>query len=147
MAASSLLVPLAIVASPGTALAAGCNSNAVGSWSNNCTVVEGDSGNLVRGVQAYADEIEGCGGIVDDGSFGPATLKAVKCLQVRLGVTADGSVGPITWSTMQADLSRTTTSGGWVYYGADIGAEQFRESTSTNVWNNWDTSTAGWVDM
>jgi peptidoglycan hydrolase-like protein with peptidoglycan-binding domain len=146
MAASSLLVPIAIVASPGTALASGCNSNAVGSWSNNCTVVEGDVSNLVIGVQAYSQEVS-CGPAADDGSFGPATLAAVKCMQTKLGVTADGSAGPITWGAMQADLSKTTTSGGWVYWGADFGAKDFRESTSTDAWDVWDTSSGTWVVM
>ena len=87
--------------------------------------LEGDTGNLVIGLQAYADELEGCGPIADDGDFGPATLKAVKCMQTDVHVTADGSVGPLTWGAMQADLSKTTTSGGWVYYGVFTGAKQF----------------------
>jgi peptidoglycan hydrolase-like protein with peptidoglycan-binding domain len=110
-------------------------------------MVEGDSGNLVIGIQIYANTIEGCGGIADDGDFGPATLKAVKCMQIRLDVTSDGSVGPITWGTMQSDLGKTTTSGGWVYYGANPGTKEFRENTSTDVWDALDPFNGTWVAM
>ncbi len=142
MAASSLLVPLAIVVSPGTALASGCNSNAVGSWSNNCSVVEGDDSNLVIGLQIFIDGFEGCGQITPDGSFGPLTLAAVKCMQGLLGVTADGSVGPITWGAMQSSLVKDATSGGWQYWGPGPG--DFRENTSSKAWETYDGS---WVTM
>ena len=68
-------------------------------------------------------------------------------MQTKLGVTADGSVGPITWGSMQAGLSKTTTSGGWMYWGVDFGAKDFRESTSTGAWDVWDTSNGTWVVM
>jgi peptidoglycan hydrolase-like protein with peptidoglycan-binding domain len=134
MAAPALLVPLAVVISPGTALASGCNSNAVGSWSNNCTVVEGDVNNLVVGLQNFIDAFGECGQVATDGSFGPATLAAVKCQQKLLGVTADGSVGPITWGAMQSRLIKGTTSGGWEYWGTEPGARDFGENTSTKAW-------------
>ncbi|GGL70822.1 hypothetical protein GCM10010129_12950 [Streptomyces fumigatiscleroticus] len=35
-----------------------------------------------------------------DGDFGDATLKATKCIQGKLGVTADGIVGTNTWGAM-----------------------------------------------
>jgi peptidoglycan hydrolase-like protein with peptidoglycan-binding domain len=108
-------------------------------------MVEGDSGGLVIGIQVYTNTIEGCGGAADDGDFGPATLKAVKCMQTRIGVTVDGSVGPITWGAM--GLSKTSTSGGWVYYGANPGAKEFRESTSTGVWDCSDPYNGSWVAM
>ena len=146
MAASSLLVPLAIVVSPGTALASGCNSNAVGSWSNNCTLVEGDDSSLVIGLQEWIDSNGTCGQITTDGSFGPATLTAVKCSQTFLGVTADGSVGPITWGAMQSRLAEDSTSGGWQYWG--VGAGDFRENTSTKAWDTYDgDGGAHWVTM
>jgi peptidoglycan hydrolase-like protein with peptidoglycan-binding domain len=146
LAASSLLVPLAVAVSPGTALASGCNSNAVGSWSNNCTVVEGDVNNLVIGLQSFIDEFEGCGQITTDGSFGPNTLRAVKCMQGLLGVTPDGSVGPITWGAMQSDLVKRNTSGGWLYWGNYNGAV-FRENTSTRAWETLDEVGGHWVTM
>lgn len=39
-----------------------------------------------------------CGAV--DGSFGPATLSAVKLFQKNKGLTIDGSVGPATWSKL-----------------------------------------------
>jgi peptidoglycan hydrolase-like protein with peptidoglycan-binding domain len=148
MAASSLLVPLAIVVSPGTALASGCNSNAVGSWSNNCTLVEGDDSNLVIGLQEWIDSNGTCGQIATDGSFGPATLTAVKCTQTFLGVTADGSVGPITWSAMQADLIKVRTSGSEEYWGTEAGSAVFGENTSSKAWETYDgDGGAHWVTM
>lgn len=137
MMASALLVPVAVVISPGTALAAGCNSNAVGSWSNNCTVVQGDSGNLVIGLQVFIDGFEGCGQINSDGAFGPITLTAVKCMQRLLNVTPDGAVGPITWGAMASDEAHRSTSGGWSYWST-TGPGNFRENTSTGAWQTWD---------
>jgi|SRR5580658_3850597 peptidoglycan hydrolase-like protein with peptidoglycan-binding domain len=146
MAASTLLVPLVVVMSPSAAQASGCNSNAVGSWSNNCTVVEGSVNNLVIGLQNFIDAFEGCGQIQTDGSFGPITLTAVKCMQGILGVTVDGSVGPITWGAMQSALVSAGTIGGWHYWGPD-GGKDFRESTSTDAWDTWDPDQDGWVTM
>jgi zinc D-Ala-D-Ala carboxypeptidase len=137
MMASALLVPVAMVISPGTALAAGCNGNAVGSWSNNCTVAEGSVSNLVIGLQEFIDGFEGCGQLTTDGAFGPATLSAVKCMQRFFNISADGIVGPITWGTMQADEVHRSTSGGWSYWST-FGAGNFRESTSTEAWQTYD---------
>lgn len=148
MAASTLLVPVGVALSPGTALASGCNSNAVGSWSNNCTVVEGDVNNLVIGVQEFINASEGCGFVTTDGSFGSKTLTAVKCMQHQLLVTADGSVGPITWAAMQHALRKGTSSGGWRYWGTFPNAKDFRESESTSAWQTWDSDGSGrWVSM
>lgn len=49
----------------------------------------GMKGNLVRIVQRIA-------GAKVDGSYGPATVRAVKALQKRLGVRQDGNFGPAT---------------------------------------------------
>lgn len=57
----------------------------------------GDKGSLVRLIQACADAKV-------DGSYGPATVKAVKALQKRLRVTQDGAFGP---TTARAYVART----------------------------------------
>jgi cell wall-associated NlpC family hydrolase len=54
----------------------------------------GSSGSYVRTVQ------QRLGGIAVDGSFGPATLAAVKSFQSRKGLTVDGVVGPRTWEAL-----------------------------------------------
>ncbi len=56
-----------------------------------------------------------------DGSFGPATLKAVKGFQEKQGLEVDGSVGPLTWAALLKEPSEEVddvakfadTSGHW----------------------------------
>lgn len=59
---------------------------------------QGSKGEQVKALQAllvgYGYSI-GASGV--DGSFGPATLKAVKEFQTKEKIGIDGSVGPITW--------------------------------------------------
>jgi len=43
--------------------------------------------------------------LATDGSFGPATLSAVKAFQRDQGIAVDGSVGPITWSHIKSALA------------------------------------------
>lgn len=45
-----------------------------------------------------------------DGSFGPATLEAVKAYQKANGLDVDGYVGPLTWGALTATPTNTTTS-------------------------------------
>jgi invasion protein IalB len=72
--ATFLLLPAgAAVAVPGTASAAGCNTAAIGSWANNCTVSEGSVSNLVLGVQQVMNGFGSCGELALDGDFGPMT--------------------------------------------------------------------------
>lgn len=62
---------------------------------------QGNKGGQVKALQAllvgYGYSI-GASGI--DGSFGPATLKAVKAFQAKSKIDVDGSVGPITWKKL-----------------------------------------------
>lgn len=54
---------------------------------------KGDQGSSVRQLQEVL-------GIAADGSFGPATDKAVRAFQAKKGLTADGLVGPATWKAL-----------------------------------------------
>lgn len=62
------------------------------------TVREGSTGGIVRTVQGL------CGArghaVTVDGSFGPATLAAVKACQAAAKVNRDGIVGPVTWAVL-----------------------------------------------
>ena len=55
----------------------------------------GSKGEDVRHLQAFL-------GLATDGSFGPATLAAVKKYQASVGLAPDGSVGPLTWAKVDA---------------------------------------------
>ena len=65
------------------------------------TLKKGSKGVQVRTLQAllygYGYNIGGSG---VDGSFGPATDKAVRAYQKANGLTVDGSVGPKTWAKL-----------------------------------------------
>lgn len=62
---------------------------------------QGSKGEQVKALQAllvgYGYSI-GASGV--DGSFGSATLKAVKAFQAKSKIDVDGSVGPITWKKL-----------------------------------------------
>ncbi len=64
-------------------------------------VKQGSSGDAVRAVQYLLKNRFGYS-ISVDGSFGPATLSAVKGFQKSKGLTQDGSVGSDTWSYLVA---------------------------------------------
>ena len=59
----------------------------------------GMTGEAVRSLQVLLD-YRANAGLTVDGSFGPATLKAVKAFQEVVGIAVDGSVGPITWGRL-----------------------------------------------
>lgn len=67
----------------------------------------GDAGSLVKAAQV---QLKRNGySLTVDGSFGPATLSAVKSFQSKKGLSVDGVVGPNTWRALVAG---TATSGG-----------------------------------
>ncbi|MDY3010915.1 MAG: N-acetylmuramoyl-L-alanine amidase [Clostridiales Family XIII bacterium] len=59
------------------------------------TLQKGATGEQVKRLQRCLNKIMSAG-LKVDGSFGPATLKAVKAFQRRYGLAVDGSVGPKT---------------------------------------------------
>jgi hypothetical protein len=67
----------------------------------------------------YVKELQKAIGVAVDGSFGPATLKAVKDFQKRMGIAIDGSVGPATW----AKILGTTGGGGTPSTGSNVKSE------------------------
>ena len=67
---------------------------------------KGKTGSAVRELQTLLNQ-KGFACDVD-GSFGPATLAAVKAFQAANGLAVDGSVGPATWTAL---LSGSSSSG------------------------------------
>ena len=60
---------------------------------------QGMKGNSVKKLQILLNGLgHNCGKV--DGSFGPATLSAVKSFQKAVGITVDGSVGKVTWGKL-----------------------------------------------
>ena len=60
---------------------------------------QGAKGSPVKKLQILLNGLgHNCGTV--DGSFGPATLSAVKSFQKAVGITVDGSVGKITWGKL-----------------------------------------------
>ncbi|WP_051717440.1 GH25 family lysozyme [Streptomyces megasporus] len=62
------------------------------------TVQSGATGSAVKAVQTQLNS-KGYS-LAVDGSFGPATLSAVKSFQSSKGLAVDGSVGPMTWQAL-----------------------------------------------
>ncbi|MGW4231065.1 N-acetylmuramoyl-L-alanine amidase [Streptomyces sp. NPDC004980] len=75
------------------------------SFSSYATQKSGSSGAQVKAVQKLLNDQGYAAGAVD-GSFGPATKSAVQAFQTARGLTADGTVGPKTWTAL---LSAGTT--------------------------------------
>ncbi len=70
------------------------------------TVKRGDSGEAVKAVQS----LSGCyqHALDIDGDFGSGTHRAVLNIQNTLGLTDDGEVDPLTWSTLVSDNQPST---------------------------------------
>jgi peptidoglycan hydrolase-like protein with peptidoglycan-binding domain len=118
-----------------TTFASGCNTVAINSWSNNCTVSDGNISNFVAAIQNTIYETHACGTLLVDGDFGPATLAAVKCFQGKHSLAQDGTVGPLTWGALYATLKYDYTASGWAYYYVDNGiGDDYRKSTSSGEW-------------
>ena len=92
------------------AFASGCNSTATGSWSNNCTVFQGNISNFVVAIQtvitysgtSYNGQTCTTQGI--DGNFGRHTFDGVECFQHAERIGVDGIVGPMTWGKLESVL-------------------------------------------
>lgn len=69
------------------------------------TIKVGSKGSSVSEFQRDLNALA-YGPLTVDGSFGPATEKAVKKFQRDQGLKADGIVGPATWSKMEQTLSK-----------------------------------------
>lgn len=73
------------------------------------TVRYGSRGNDVRTMQTMLNTVINAGLSVD-GSFGPATLAAVKNYQSSAGdLAVDGVCGPLTWAELEEDYNNTTS--------------------------------------
>lgn len=118
-----------------TAFASGCNTVATGSWSNNCTISEGNISNMVYTIQQLIDETGHCVPITVDGDFGPNTFNAVKCFQAFKNLAPDGIVGPLTWGALRGLLTHETSSGGWDNWSGDGGlSHEYRMLATSGVW-------------
>lgn len=86
----------------GVQVAAAPASNADACYTWNRTLREGSSGSDVRQLQIRVAAYHGRGGLVIDGSFGPATKSALTRFQREYGLAADGIAGPQTYSKIYA---------------------------------------------
>ncbi|KJS68648.1 MAG: hypothetical protein JL50_02890 [Peptococcaceae bacterium BICA1-7] len=79
------------------------------------TVRRGSKGQAVAMLQGMLNELGfNCGRV--DGSFGPATDKAVRQFQAAHGIVADGVAGPQTWGVLTSEKAKQNEAGEPVYY-------------------------------
>jgi len=132
---SSVAIPLA---TSGTAQAATCNTTAISDWSNNCTVSTSSHShsNMTVAIQIMIWQLDQqeCGPLIAiDGYYGSGTANAVKCWQHYHGLTADGVVGPQTWSSLGSALIYHSAAGSYYYY-YNQNYVDFRMNGNTGVW-------------
>jgi peptidoglycan hydrolase-like protein with peptidoglycan-binding domain len=132
---ASVAIP---IATSGTAEAASCNTTATSNWGNNCLVSTSSysHSNFVVVIQALVQIYteDECGSLISiDGYYGSATANAVKCWQAGHGLTADGIVGPQTWSSLGQSITYYDAVGAYYYYvGQDY--VNYRMNGTSKVW-------------
>jgi hypothetical protein len=119
-----------------------------GSWSYNRYVSDGCEtvAEFVRGIQLITNETApypACPAGTVDGYWGPNTKNGVKCMQTRWGITADGIVGPSTWSHYRFEITQYDITGGFAWYKTDWVWSRFSQSTSTNYYYVWQACAPG----
>ncbi|MBY8880316.1 C40 family peptidase [Actinacidiphila acidipaludis] len=82
----------------------GSGGGGVPPWPN---VVEGDTGTNVEAAQYLLDD-HGAS-IATDGQFGANTVAAAKAYQSAHGLSADGQIGPQTWSSLVVQIQQGST--------------------------------------
>lgn len=138
--------------------ASGCNDPARGSlgsgtllspsWSNNCQISEGNISDYVYAFQTILnDDSSLCGSLSVDGNFGSHTLAAVECLQRHFNLNPDGIVGTNTWNVLAQALGFKENRDGFDFFIVKAGLEDFRMSTSTQVWQVHIASDNEWCSM
>lgn len=63
------------------------------------------NGEPVRHLQCLLNRVWGYTNVAMDAQFGPITRSAVIAHQRDCGITADGIVGPVTWSRLHPDTT------------------------------------------
>jgi hypothetical protein len=137
------IVAAAVVASVGLTTAPASASPIQGNdWSSAHTICNGCSvsrGNLVAMWQSIViSAVDGLGDCTTwvDGVFGPNTEAATRTWQRNHGITADGIVGPQTWSTAFGYIAPENIQAGYIFYRYDGGNGPvfFRKNLTSNVW-------------
>jgi peptidoglycan hydrolase-like protein with peptidoglycan-binding domain len=92
---------------------------------------------LQRALNVMAGRYPGLPTVAVDGVFGPGTQAAVIALQQRLGLTADGKVGPVTWNALRNALG--TGSGGILKEGSQGDEVRDMQLLLNQAAANWGT--------
>jgi hypothetical protein len=133
---------MALVAAVTTGSGPAAAHTATYHWENNHTICNGCAvarGNIVKmwqGILLSALDGLGSCSTFADGSFGPKTAAATKTWQSQRFLTADGIVGPKTWSKAYSLLAFHASQAGYDFYRYHGGNFNmwFRRSWSTGAW-------------